>query len=82
MYNTLLRNCTNEITRVVETIAPVAFPLTWRTLFPGYFATVLYDLQIIDTTESFADVQSQALIDNNSAHPHQPDFSTRIRLRE
>src|SRR3989338_551769 len=53
MYNTLLRNCTNEITRAVEEMSELNFPLTWKTILPGHFDEILYEMGIIDTTLPF-----------------------------
>jgi Domain of unknown function (DUF4105) len=60
MYHTLTHNCTNEITRKVERISAVAFPLSWKTVLPGYFDEVLYDLALIPTTDTFETTKERA----------------------
>jgi hypothetical protein len=64
MYNTLTKNCTNELTRSVEDMSEIDFPLTWKTVLPGYFDEVLYDLELIDGEGSFAEIKTRHLIDN------------------
>jgi len=64
MYNTLTKNCTNELTRSVEDMSEIDFPLTWKTVLPGYFDEVLYELELIDGEGSFAEIKSRHLIDN------------------
>ena len=66
MYNTLTKNCTNELTRSVEAMSEVDFPLTWKSILPGYFDEVLYDLELIDGEGAFAEVKERHLIDNTS----------------
>lgn len=51
-YHTLSNNCTNFITKRVTAVANVKFPLTWKTIFPGYFETVLLKLGLIERTDS------------------------------
>ncbi|HAY36166.1 MAG: DUF4105 domain-containing protein [Rhodothermales bacterium] len=64
MYNTLTNNCTNELTRSVEEMSDIDFPLTWKTILPGYFDEVLYDLELIDGEGAFSAVKDRHLIDN------------------
>ncbi|MBT4051681.1 MAG: DUF4105 domain-containing protein [Bacteroidetes Order II. Incertae sedis bacterium] len=64
MYNTLTNNCTNELTRSVEEMSDIDFPLTWKTILPGYFDEVLYDLELIDGEGTFSAVKDRHLIDN------------------
>ncbi len=79
MYNTLTRNCTNEITRRVEDISDVNFPFTWKTTLPGYFDEVLYDLGLIDTKGTFEEVRARHSIDNNSVNRNDKTFSADLR---
>ena len=64
MYNTLTNNCTNELTRSVEEMSDIDFPLTWKTILPGYFDEVMYDLELIDGEGTFSAVKDRHLIDN------------------
>lgn len=79
MYNTLTRNCTNQLTRRVEEISSVRFPLTWKTVMPGYFDEVLYDLGIIATEGTFEEVKKAHLIDNATVDRHSATFSADLR---
>ncbi len=63
MYNTLTHNCTNEITRKVEMISEVEFPLSWKTVLPGYFDEVLYELALIPTDDTFEQVKERARLE-------------------
>lgn len=82
-YNTLLRNCTNEITRQVERISSVKFPLTWKTVLPGYFDEVLYDMNLIQHNDSYSDFETfkeshRISIDTNK-ELHRETFSKDLR---
>jgi hypothetical protein len=79
MYNTLTRNCTNEITRQVEKMSETDFPLTWKTILPGYFDEVLYEMEIINSTLSFEETKAAHLIDNTAAKPDSSTYSIDIR---
>ena len=81
MYNTLLRNCTNEITREVEKMSGLEFPLTWKTILPGHFDEVLYQMEVIDTTNSFEETKAQHLIDNTKAQISDENYSQLIRVK-
>lgn len=78
-YNTLTQNCTNRLTRRVEEISDVRFPLTYKALLPGYFDEVLYDMRIIRTQESFEETKQGALVDNTHVDSTDPDYPTKIR---
>ncbi len=80
-YNTLFHNCTNEITRQVEQVAPVKFPLTWKVILPGYFSEVLFDMDLLAARgedQSHADYKSERRI-NTDGEVSDPDFSLRLR---
>lgn len=79
MYNTLLRNCTNEITREVEKMSELNFPLTWKSVLPGYFDEVLYEMEIIDTTYPFSDTKQKRLIDNTKVSAGSETYSADLR---
>ncbi len=81
-YNTLTNNCTNELTRRVEDMSTVQFPLTWKTLLPGYFDEVLYEMGLIKSAGSFAETKRVHLIDNTLADPREPSFSQHLRNAE
>lgn len=77
-YNTLTNNCTNAVTRRVEEMSTVKFPFTWKTLLPGYFDEVLYEMGLIRTSGSFAETKEARFIDR-APDPTQPYFSQRLR---
>lgn len=79
MYNTLTRNCTNEITRRVEKMSTLNFPFTWKTVLPGYFDEVLYEMGIIATETSFTETKAAHLIKNTAANPSSSTYSQDIR---
>ena len=78
-YNTLTQNCTNRLTRRVEEISDVRFPLTYKSILPGYFDEVLYDMRIIRTRESFQQTKQGALVDNAKTDFTDPDYPTKVR---
>ena len=78
-YHTLTHNCTNEITRRVEMMSEARFPLTWKTLLPGYFDEVLYEMNLIQKSGSFAETKSARLIDNMAVNPRGGSFSQELR---
>lgn len=79
MYNTLTNNCTNELTRSVEEMSDINFPLTWKTILPGYFDEVLYDLELIDGEGAFIDVKERHLIDNTSVDVDSETYRADLR---
>ncbi|MCA9361749.1 DUF4105 domain-containing protein [Candidatus Kaiserbacteria bacterium] len=81
MYNTLTHNCTNELTRPVEHISDVDFPITWKTILPGYFDEILYELGLIDTSGSFAEVKAAHLLDNDALDVTSPTYTADMRTQ-
>lgn len=79
IYNTLTHNCTNEITKRVEDISDVNFPFTWKTVLPGYFDEVLYEMELIDTRGTFADVKARHKVDNNMVNRYDDTYSADLR---
>ncbi len=79
MYNTLTNNCTNALTRRVEDMSTVKFPLTWKTLLPGYFDEVLYEMGLIVPMGNFSETKRNSLIDNIRVHRHSPEYESDLR---
>jgi hypothetical protein len=79
MYNTITANCTNVLTRRVEDISPVQFPLTWKTLLPGYFDEVLSEMGLIPSLGDFAETKRHSLIDNASVDRLSPQYEYELR---
>ncbi|MCA9359161.1 DUF4105 domain-containing protein [Candidatus Kaiserbacteria bacterium] len=82
MYNTLTHNCTNELTRPVEAMSSVNFPLTWKSVLPGYFDEILYDLELISTDGSFIDVKNRHFIDNESVDVKSATYEQDLRQQD
>lgn len=79
MYNILFNNCTNALTRRVEDVSDVNFPLTWKVVLPGYFDEVLYDMGLIVSDDDFLQTKQRALIDNSSVYRRDPDYEFLLR---
>jgi hypothetical protein len=79
MYNTLTRNCTNELTRPVEQMSDVNFPLTWKAVLPGYFDEVLFELGVIAGADTFAELKPLHLIDNAQVDVRSNTYSADLR---
>ena len=79
IYNTLTHNCTNEITRRVEEISDLDFPLTWKTILPGYFDEILYEMKIIPHDKSFEEIKREHFVDNSKVDYLSPDYSKQLR---
>jgi hypothetical protein len=79
MYNTLMHNCTNEITREVEGISTIDFPLTYKSILPGYFDEVLYEVKVIDTKKSFEETRRASLVNNTLVNEDDENFAVHVR---
>jgi hypothetical protein len=79
MYNTLFHNCTNEITREVEAMTTLDFPITYKSILPGYFDEVLYGVGIIDNTKSFEEVRRASLVNNTLVDENSDNFAIHVR---
>lgn len=79
IYNTLTKNCTNEITRRVEEITDVEFPLTWKTVLPGYFDEVLYEAGVINAEGDFSRVKESHRVVNEEMNRYDISFSKNLR---
>lgn len=79
IYNTLTHNCTNELTRRVEDISDVKFPLTWKTMLPGYFDEVLHGMGLIEGTGDFSETKRRNLIDNTRVDRYSPRYEYELR---
>lgn len=78
-YNTLYRNCTTEIVRILRA-AGRSVPLDWRLLVSGYVPEYLYQHRLIATDQPFDKVQAAADIGAVArAADADPEFSAAIR---
>lgn len=80
-YNTWSNNCTNVITRRVEEISALDFPLTWKTFLPGYFDQVLFEMGLIPNSSGkvFEEIKNCHQVDNEKADYQNEDFSQQLR---
>jgi Domain of unknown function (DUF4105) len=79
-YDTFRNNCTTNIVRHINTLAPGRIPYDYRVLLPGYADSLAYDLGLIDNTLPFDEVRRRARItDRIVEYKDDPQFSARIR---
>ena len=81
-YNTLTNNCTTNIVRHVNNLAPNKVPLDYRVLLPGYSDRLAYDLGLLDTPLSYEEAREQARVTRLAyLYRDSPSFSQEIRRR-
>lgn len=79
-YDTLGNNCTTNIVRHINAIAPGKVPYDYRVLFPGYADKLAYDLGLIDNRLPFAEVKRRARVNEAVLkYKNHPQFSAKIR---
>jgi hypothetical protein len=79
-YDTLSNNCTTNIVRHINTLAPGSIPSDYRILLPGFADQLAYDLGLIDNRRPFAEVRKRARINDLALrYKNDPQFSQRIR---
>jgi hypothetical protein len=79
-YDTLRNNCTTNIVRHINALAPGRVPYDYRVLLPGYADSLAYDLGLIDNSLPFDEVRRRARIsDQILKYKDDPQFSQRIR---
>jgi hypothetical protein len=79
-YDTLRNNCTTNIVRHINTLAPGKIKYDYRVLLPGYADELAYELGLIDHSLPFAEVRRRARIsDLILQYKDDPRFSERIR---
>jgi hypothetical protein len=79
-YDTLSNNCTTNIVRHINTLAPGSIPSDYRILLPGFADQLAYDLGLIDRSRPFAEVRKRARINDLALrYKDDPQFSQRIR---
>lgn len=79
-YNTITNNCTTNIRRHINELAPDRVKYDYRVLLPGYSDRLAYDLGLLDTELTFEETRQRARV-NYLAYLHRdsPDFSREIR---
>jgi len=79
-YNTLTNNCTSNVVRHVNDVAPRRVPGGIKTILPGYTDEVAHRLGLIDTDLKLEDARSRFRVNERArTHAADPDFSLRIR---
>lgn len=79
-YNSFTNNCTLNLVRHVNQLAPGRIPSSWRIVLPGYSDEVIHRLGLIDSTGAMAEVRERFRINERArAALQEPDFSRRIR---
>ena len=79
-YNLVSNNCTTNIVRHINNVAPNRVPYTYQVLFPAYSDRLAYHLNLIETDRTFERTKENARV-NELAYINrdQPDFSVKIR---
>jgi hypothetical protein len=79
-YDTLTNNCTSNIVRHINRVAPNRVPLGLETILTGYSDRLAYDLGLLESDGTFEQTKRRARI-NELAYRHResPDFSQQIR---
>jgi len=79
-YNLLTNNCTTNIVKHVNDLAPGRIPYTYQVLFPAFSDELAYNLKLIKGEATFDRTRRDARI-NEIAYIHResPEFSTKIR---
>jgi len=80
LYNLITNNCTTNIVRHINEVAPNEVPYTYQVLFPAYSDKLAYDLHLIKIDGNFERTKQEARI-NEAAYVwrESPDFSVKIR---
>jgi hypothetical protein len=79
-YDTLRNNCTTNIVRHINAIAPDRVPYDYRVLLPGYADHLAYELGLIDRSLPFEETRRRARVSEQILkYKDDPRFSERIR---
>jgi hypothetical protein len=79
-YDTLSNNCTTNIVRHINTLAPGRVPYDYRVLLPGFADSLAYELGLLDNSRPFADLKQAARVNDLALrYKDDPHFSQRIR---
>jgi hypothetical protein len=79
-YDTLTNNCTTNIVRHINTLAPGRVPYDYRVLLPGFADNLAYELGLLDSSRPFADLKQAARVNDLALrYKDDPHFSQRIR---
>jgi hypothetical protein len=79
-YDTLSNNCTTNIVRHINRLAPDRVPYDYRVLLPGFADHLAYELGLIDNSVPFAELRRHARLNDQVARYRDSEqFSTAIR---
>lgn len=79
-YNTITNNCTLNLVRHVNALAPGSIPAGWRIALPGYSDEVIHNLGLIDSTGTLAEQRTRFRVNDRAREAlDSADFSARIR---
>ena len=79
-YDTFRNNCTTNIVRHINTLAPGSIPSDYRVLLPGFADNLAWELGLIDNSRPFAETKSRARVNDLALrYKDDPHFSQRIR---
>ena len=78
-YNTIIDNCMTGLLAQSDQFRNISSWLDTRILLPGNSDEIAYELGYIDTSQSFAKVRENALIDPQGVQLTDTDFSQKIR---
>ncbi|MGD9645799.1 MAG: DUF4105 domain-containing protein [Pirellulales bacterium] len=79
-YNTFTNNCTTNIRRHVNDLAPGRVPYDYRVMMPGYSDQMAYNLGMLATSEPFPLAREHARVNELAfRYREAPDFSRQIR---
>jgi len=79
-YNLIVNNCTTNVRRHINQLAPEKVPYSYQVILPGYSDKLAYDLGLIETNGNFDQTREAARV-NKVAYIYRdsPDFSSQIR---
>lgn len=80
-YNTLTNNCTSNVVRHVNQVAPKTVPAGIKTILPGYTDEVAFRLGLIDTELDLIQARGRYLI-NDRARKFIKDSAFSFRIRD
>ncbi len=80
-YNLLTNNCTTNIVRHINEIAPGKVPYTYQVLFPAFSDELAYQLNLIKIDENFQRTKQGARI-NEIAYRYRDDAAFSAKIRE
>lgn len=80
-YNTVTNNCTTNIARHINRIAPNRIRYDYHILLPGYSDKLAYDEGLIQRHGTFEETKARAYVTPKAImHANREDFSQKIRL--